>query len=165
MLPCPTKKPDTCNSCEYLLFEHKNIVQYYGTDKVYSALLLMLLVIYSDSRNFYLNNHCLCTLAMMLKTKMHEEAKLYIFIELVTKGYHSSLYQKYKLWDSQVFAYTRKILNGLDLPTGNWFMFEISVLTILLLNKVVLWTTFSIMNNVEQEVWVFDLICYTLKFE
>jgi hypothetical protein len=53
---------------------------------------------------------------MMLKTKMHEEAKLYIFIELITKGYHSSLYQKYKLWGSQVSAYTRKILNGLDLP-------------------------------------------------
>ncbi|KAM0835751.1 hypothetical protein ACQ4PT_062752 [Festuca glaucescens] len=42
-----------------------------------------------------------------------EESKLYIFIELVTQGSLSSLYQKYKLRDSQVSAYTRQILNGL----------------------------------------------------
>ncbi|KAG8062257.1 hypothetical protein GUJ93_ZPchr0003g17339, partial [Zizania palustris] len=42
-----------------------------------------------------------------------EESKLYIFIELVTQGPLSSLYQKYKLQDSQVSAYTRQILNGL----------------------------------------------------
>ncbi|KAG8097896.1 hypothetical protein GUJ93_ZPchr0013g36683 [Zizania palustris] len=42
-----------------------------------------------------------------------EESKLYIFIELVTQGSLSSLYQKYKLQDSQVSAYTRQILNGL----------------------------------------------------
>lgn len=44
---------------------------------------------------------------------MQEESKLYIFIELVTQGSLSSLYQKYKLRDSQVSAYTRQILNGL----------------------------------------------------
>jgi len=42
-----------------------------------------------------------------------EESKLYIFIELVTQGSLSSLYQKYKLQESQVSAYTRQILNGL----------------------------------------------------
>lgn len=40
-------------------------------------------------------------------------AKLYIFLELVTKGSLGSLYQKYHLRDSQVSAYTRQILNGL----------------------------------------------------
>ncbi|CAN6281741.1 unnamed protein product [Urochloa humidicola] len=42
-----------------------------------------------------------------------EESKLFIFIELVTQGSLSSLYQKYKLRESQVSAYTRQILNGL----------------------------------------------------
>ncbi|KAF0910169.1 hypothetical protein E2562_001383 [Oryza meyeriana var. granulata] len=42
-----------------------------------------------------------------------EESKLYIFIELVTQGSLLSLYQRYKLRDSQVSAYTRQILNGL----------------------------------------------------
>ncbi|XP_025792717.1 mitogen-activated protein kinase kinase kinase 1-like isoform X2 [Panicum hallii] len=42
-----------------------------------------------------------------------EESKLYIFIELVTQGSLSSLYQRYKLRESQVSAYTRQILNGL----------------------------------------------------
>ncbi|WVZ60219.1 hypothetical protein U9M48_010270 [Paspalum notatum var. saurae] len=42
-----------------------------------------------------------------------EESKLYIFIELVTQGSLSTLYQKYKLRESQVSAYTRQILNGL----------------------------------------------------
>ncbi|KAM7250891.1 hypothetical protein ACFE04_022774 [Oxalis oulophora] len=42
-----------------------------------------------------------------------DESKLYIFLELVTKGSLSSLYQKYNLRDSQVSAYTRQILNGL----------------------------------------------------
>ncbi|CAN6303870.1 unnamed protein product [Urochloa humidicola] len=42
-----------------------------------------------------------------------EESKLYIFIELVTQGSLSSLYQKYKLRESQVSAYTRQILDGL----------------------------------------------------
>ncbi|CAL4935480.1 unnamed protein product [Urochloa decumbens] len=42
-----------------------------------------------------------------------EDSKLYIFIELVTQGSLSSLYQKYKLRESQVSAYTRQILNGL----------------------------------------------------
>ncbi|KAK7328237.1 hypothetical protein VNO77_22339 [Canavalia gladiata] len=39
--------------------------------------------------------------------------KLYIFLELVTKGSLASLYQKYRLRDSQVSAYTRQILSGL----------------------------------------------------
>ncbi|CAL5039857.1 unnamed protein product [Urochloa decumbens] len=56
-------------------FEHKNIVQYYGTDK--------------------------------------EESKLYIFVELITQGSLLSLYQKHRLRESQVSAYTRQILNGL----------------------------------------------------
>ncbi|XP_068643119.1 mitogen-activated protein kinase kinase kinase 1-like [Aristolochia californica] len=42
-----------------------------------------------------------------------EEARLYIFLELVTQGSLASLYQKYHLRDSQVSAYTRQILNGL----------------------------------------------------
>ncbi|KAI9178113.1 hypothetical protein LWI28_022831 [Acer negundo] len=42
-----------------------------------------------------------------------DEKKLYIFLELVTKGSLLSLYQKYHLRDSQVSAYTRQILNGL----------------------------------------------------
>ncbi|XP_065870299.1 mitogen-activated protein kinase kinase kinase 1-like [Euphorbia lathyris] len=40
-------------------------------------------------------------------------AKLYIFLELATKGSLARLYQKYHLRDSQVSAYTRQILNGL----------------------------------------------------
>ncbi|KAK9111787.1 hypothetical protein Scep_019306 [Stephania cephalantha] len=43
--------------------------------------------------------------------KDHE--KLYIFLELVTKGSLSQLYQRYHLQDSQVSAYTRQILQGL----------------------------------------------------
>ncbi|KAL2339840.1 hypothetical protein Fmac_007780 [Flemingia macrophylla] len=42
-----------------------------------------------------------------------DESKLYIFLELVTKGSLRSLYQKYTLRDSQVSAYTRQILHGL----------------------------------------------------
>ncbi|WVZ73471.1 hypothetical protein U9M48_021773 [Paspalum notatum var. saurae] len=42
-----------------------------------------------------------------------EGGKLYIFLELVTQGSLSALYQKYRLQDSQVSAYTRQILNGL----------------------------------------------------
>ncbi|KAK1559849.1 hypothetical protein Q3G72_019061 [Acer saccharum] len=42
-----------------------------------------------------------------------DEKKLYIFLELVTKGSLLSLYQKYQLRDSQVSVYTRQILNGL----------------------------------------------------
>ncbi|XP_020591328.1 mitogen-activated protein kinase kinase kinase 1-like [Phalaenopsis equestris] len=43
-----------------------------------------------------------------------EESKLFIFLELVTQGSLASLYQKYKLRDTQVSAYTRQILNGLQ---------------------------------------------------
>ncbi|WVY92870.1 hypothetical protein V8G54_031958 [Vigna mungo] len=39
--------------------------------------------------------------------------KLYIFLEIVTKGSLAVLYQKYQLMDSQVSAYTRQILSGL----------------------------------------------------
>lgn len=42
-----------------------------------------------------------------------DDSKLYIFLELVTKGSLASLYGKYRLRDSQVSAYTRQILNGL----------------------------------------------------
>ncbi|KAM3729347.1 hypothetical protein ACB098_12G004600 [Castanea mollissima] len=42
-----------------------------------------------------------------------DESRIYIFLELVTKGSLASLYQKYLLSDYQVSAYTRQILNGL----------------------------------------------------
>ncbi|RWV91725.1 hypothetical protein GW17_00045967 [Ensete ventricosum] len=42
-----------------------------------------------------------------------EEAKLFIFLELITQGSLASLYQKYRLQDTQVSAYTRQILYGL----------------------------------------------------
>ncbi|GER40351.1 protein kinase [Striga asiatica] len=42
-----------------------------------------------------------------------DEAHLYIFLELVTKGSLLSLYQKYELRVSQASAYTRQILHGL----------------------------------------------------
>ncbi|CAI9114658.1 OLC1v1015429C1 [Oldenlandia corymbosa var. corymbosa] len=42
-----------------------------------------------------------------------DECKLFIFLELVTKGSLLNLYQKYNLRDSQVSAYTRQILHGL----------------------------------------------------
>ncbi|KAE9603904.1 hypothetical protein Lal_00001861 [Lupinus albus] len=42
-----------------------------------------------------------------------DESKLYIFLELVTKGSLARLYQRYTLRDSQVSAYTRQILHGL----------------------------------------------------
>ncbi|PWA91236.1 cysteine oxygenase/2-aminoethanethiol dioxygenase [Artemisia annua] len=43
-----------------------------------------------------------------------DDGKLYIFLELVTKGSLAKLYQKYHLGDSQVSAYTRQILSGLN---------------------------------------------------
>ncbi|KAJ3695932.1 hypothetical protein LUZ60_001309 [Juncus effusus] len=43
-----------------------------------------------------------------------KEGKLYIFLELVTQGSLASLYRKYQLQDSQVSAYTRQILYGLN---------------------------------------------------
>ncbi|XP_039041669.1 mitogen-activated protein kinase kinase kinase 1-like isoform X1 [Hibiscus syriacus] len=42
-----------------------------------------------------------------------DDSKLYIFLELVTKGSLLNLYQRYHLRDSQVSAYTRQILHGL----------------------------------------------------
>ncbi|KAI4296277.1 hypothetical protein L6164_036248 [Bauhinia variegata] len=42
-----------------------------------------------------------------------DECTLYIFLELMTKGSLQRLYQKYRLRDSQVSAYTRQILHGL----------------------------------------------------
>jgi hypothetical protein len=50
---------------------------------------------------------------LLIKWSLQDESKLYIFLELVTKGSLSSLYHKYRLRDSQVSAYTRQILNGL----------------------------------------------------
>ncbi|XP_062221867.1 mitogen-activated protein kinase kinase kinase 1-like [Phragmites australis] len=43
-----------------------------------------------------------------------EDGKLYIFLELVTQGSLAALCEKYRLQDSQVSAYTRQILNGLN---------------------------------------------------
>ncbi|KAL8540674.1 hypothetical protein ACS0TY_002058 [Phlomoides rotata] len=43
-----------------------------------------------------------------------DDAKLYIFLELVTKGSLAKLYEKYQLRDSQVSVYTRQILSGLN---------------------------------------------------
>ncbi|XP_076922138.1 mitogen-activated protein kinase kinase kinase 1-like [Bidens hawaiensis] len=42
-----------------------------------------------------------------------DDAKLYIFLELVPKGSLANLYHKYRLQDSQVSTYTRQILSGL----------------------------------------------------
>ncbi|KAK1422177.1 hypothetical protein QVD17_25120 [Tagetes erecta] len=42
-----------------------------------------------------------------------DESKLYIFLELVTKGSLLSLYKIYRLQDCQVSSYTRQILHGL----------------------------------------------------
>ncbi|MFS7983658.1 putative mitogen-activated protein kinase kinase kinase STE-STE11 family [Helianthus anomalus] len=42
-----------------------------------------------------------------------DDSKLYIFLELVTKGSLLSLYQRYHLQDCQVSSYTRQILHGL----------------------------------------------------
>ncbi|RXI06209.1 hypothetical protein DVH24_018251 [Malus domestica] len=42
-----------------------------------------------------------------------DETKIYIFLELVTKGSLAKLYQNYNLEDSQVSGYTRQILSGL----------------------------------------------------
>ncbi|CBI23895.3 unnamed protein product, partial [Vitis vinifera] len=42
-----------------------------------------------------------------------DDSKLYIFLELVTKGSLLSLYQKYHLQESQASVYTKQILNGL----------------------------------------------------
>ncbi|XP_042502995.1 mitogen-activated protein kinase kinase kinase 1-like [Macadamia integrifolia] len=47
-----------------------------------------------------------------LGTDRHE-GKLYIFLELVTRGSLVNVYRKYHLRDSQVSAYTRQILSGL----------------------------------------------------
>ncbi|RWW65891.1 hypothetical protein BHE74_00026776 [Ensete ventricosum] len=49
-----------------------------------------------------------------------EEAKLFIFLELITQGSLASLYQKYRLQDTQVSAYTRQILYGLNLLILDW---------------------------------------------
>ncbi|XP_039172646.1 mitogen-activated protein kinase kinase kinase 1-like [Eucalyptus grandis] len=42
-----------------------------------------------------------------------DDNKLYVFLELMTKGSLKTLYQKYELRDSQVSEFTRQILNGL----------------------------------------------------
>nr|CAN74761.1 hypothetical protein VITISV_011402 [Vitis vinifera] len=82
-------------------FEHENIVRYYGTDKLHCAMTRaleqLLFSLLSDSW-------------VLLAT---DDSKLYIFLELVTKGSLLSLYQKYDLRESQASAYTRQILNGL----------------------------------------------------
>lgn len=50
-----------------------------------------------------------CTMFFYLQ----DESKLYIFLELVTKGSLASVYRKYRLRDSHVSDYTRQILSGL----------------------------------------------------
>lgn len=45
---------------------------------------------------------------------LQDESNLYIFLEFVTKGSLASLYQRFKLGDSQASAYTRQILHGLN---------------------------------------------------
>ncbi|KAG8364106.1 hypothetical protein BUALT_Bualt19G0092200 [Buddleja alternifolia] len=47
-----------------------------------------------------------------------DDGKLYILLELVTKGSLAKLYQKYQLRYSQVSAYTRQILSGLNYLHG-----------------------------------------------
>ncbi|KAI3448307.1 hypothetical protein Pfo_004972 [Paulownia fortunei] len=47
-----------------------------------------------------------------------DDSKFYIFLELVTQGSLARLYQNYQLWDSQVSAYTRQILRGLNYLHG-----------------------------------------------
>ncbi|XP_019150370.1 PREDICTED: mitogen-activated protein kinase kinase kinase 1-like isoform X2 [Ipomoea nil] len=42
-----------------------------------------------------------------------DDSKLYIFLELVSRGSLRSLYHRYHLQDSQVSAYTKQILHGL----------------------------------------------------
>lgn len=49
----------------------------------------------------------------LFSINMQDESKLYIFLELITKGSLRSLYQRYTLRDSQVSGYTRQILLGL----------------------------------------------------
>lgn len=64
---------------------------------------------------------------------LQDESKLYIFLELVTKGSLAKLYGRYNLRDSQVSAYTRQILHGLKyLHDRNvihrWFNMFVSLL-------------------------------------
>ncbi|CAK9171725.1 unnamed protein product [Ilex paraguariensis] len=108
-------------------FEHENIVQYYGTDKVLfspfsfwaivswlmlSQFPLLKVSVETDTRR--LGHMGIDKGAHCLKFMSHtDESKLYIFLELVTKGSLLRLYQKYNLRDSQVYAYTRQILHGL----------------------------------------------------
>ncbi|KAK3436867.1 hypothetical protein EUGRSUZ_C01391 [Eucalyptus grandis] len=43
-----------------------------------------------------------------------DDEKIYLFLELMTKGSLAMLYGRYHLSDSQVSAYTRQMLNGLQ---------------------------------------------------
>ncbi|KAJ0885561.1 putative mitogen-activated protein kinase kinase kinase STE-STE11 family [Helianthus annuus] len=45
---------------------------------------------------------------------LQDDDKIYIFLELVTKGSLAKLYLTYELRDSHVSAYTRQILRGLN---------------------------------------------------
>ncbi|KAK1440327.1 hypothetical protein QVD17_06152 [Tagetes erecta] len=43
-----------------------------------------------------------------------DDGKLYIFLELVTKGSLANIYQRFRLQDTQVSAYSRQVLSGLN---------------------------------------------------
>uniref|UniRef100_A0A7N2MVA0 mitogen-activated protein kinase kinase kinase n=1 Tax=Quercus lobata TaxID=97700 RepID=A0A7N2MVA0_QUELO len=92
-------------------FEHENIVQYLGTEKELESFSALMDLIYST----FVKGEGLDKLCWRLyKSRgFEDESRIYIFLELVTKGSLASLYQKYRLRDSQVSAYTRQILNGL----------------------------------------------------
>ncbi|KAF3660337.1 hypothetical protein FXO37_13531 [Capsicum annuum] len=75
-------------------FRHKNIVRYHGTNKV-----------------CYHNLECASSADLLHLCR--DESKLYIFLELVTKGSLASFYRKYHLRDSHVSDYNRQILSGL----------------------------------------------------
>ena len=87
-------------------FEHENIVEYYGTDKVIAS------TSHTDKETSY---SILGSLTKFLDNyeNFQADSYLYIFLELVTQGSLANLYQSYKLGDSQVSVYTRQILNGL----------------------------------------------------
>ncbi|CBI23891.3 unnamed protein product, partial [Vitis vinifera] len=76
-------------------FQHKHIVQYYGTFKDWSSCHIFFLAYSQNVLPF------------------QDKTKLYIFLELATGGSLLNLYQKHKLSDSQASKYTRQIVKGL----------------------------------------------------
>jgi len=76
------------------------------------VLIELFLLLRSKLSSIVFSSSFICYLYLRL-TISQDNDKLYIFLELVTKGSLASLYQKYRLRDSQVSAYTRQILSGL----------------------------------------------------